>query len=144
MSSMGHTLCMRQESYSFSKQTTWLRNCPQVFITAGMGGGTGTGAAPVVAKLAKEKGILTVGVVTYPFGFEGRRRQTQARSGPRCCWHMSWTVGSVCNNVRVCSGPCRVRRQAPAIPNRNAGLPIPTSQVAGPECGLYVAGIGWH
>ena len=51
----------------------------QVFITAGMGGGTGTGAAPVVAKLAKEKGILTVGVVTYPFGFEGRRRQTQAR-----------------------------------------------------------------
>ena len=58
-------------------RASYLRSCAQVFITAGMGGGTGTGAAPVVAKLAKEKGILTVGVVTYPFGFEGRRRQTQ-------------------------------------------------------------------
>ena len=50
----------------------------QVFITAGMGGGTGTGAAPVVAQLSKDKGILTVGVVTYPFSFEGRRRGGQA------------------------------------------------------------------
>ena len=50
---------------------------PQVFITAGMGGGTGSGAAPVVARLSKEKGNLTVGVVTYPFTFEGRRRATQ-------------------------------------------------------------------
>ncbi|KAK9832630.1 hypothetical protein WJX81_005603 [Elliptochloris bilobata] len=58
-----------------------VNNADMVFITAGMGGGTGTGAAPVVAKLAKEKGILTVGVVTYPFGFEGRRRQTQASDG---------------------------------------------------------------
>lgn len=49
----------------------------QVFITAGMGGGTGTGAAPVVAKLSKDMGILTVGVVTYPFTFEGRRRGHQ-------------------------------------------------------------------
>ena len=49
----------------------------QVFITAGMGGGTGTGAAPVVAQLSKDKGILTVGVVTYPFSFEGRRRGGQ-------------------------------------------------------------------
>jgi cell division protein FtsZ len=49
-----------------------------VFITAGMGGGTGSGSAPVVAKLAREKGILTVGVVTYPFSFEGRRRIQQA------------------------------------------------------------------
>ena len=49
----------------------------QVFITAGMGGGTGTGAAPVVARLSKEMGILTVGVVTYPFSFEGRRRGGQ-------------------------------------------------------------------
>ena len=46
-----------------------------VFVTAGMGGGTGTGAAPVVAEVAKEMGILTVGVVTTPFNFEGRRRQ---------------------------------------------------------------------
>merc|ERR1719409_540863 len=49
-----------------------------VFITAGMGGGTGSGSAPVVAKLSREQGILTVGVVTYPFSFEGRRRIQQA------------------------------------------------------------------
>lgn len=52
-----------------------------VFITAGMGGGTGTGAAPVVAKIAKDMGILTVGVVTTPFAFEGKRRMTQAQAG---------------------------------------------------------------
>lgn len=52
-----------------------------VFITAGMGGGTGTGAAPVVAEIAKEKGILTVGVVTKPFTFEGRRRMKSANMG---------------------------------------------------------------
>ena len=48
------------------------------FITAGMGGGTGTGAAPIIAKAAREMGILTVGVVTKPFQFEGSRRMTQA------------------------------------------------------------------
>ena len=52
-----------------------------VFITAGMGGGTGTGGAPVVAELAREMDILTVGVVTRPFMFEGRRRQNQAEQG---------------------------------------------------------------
>ena len=52
-----------------------------VFITAGMGGGTGTGAAPIVADIAKEKDILTVGVVTRPFNFEGRRRMLQAEAG---------------------------------------------------------------
>ncbi|MEM1427435.1 MAG: cell division protein FtsZ, partial [Cyanobacteria bacterium P01_H01_bin.130] len=52
-----------------------------VFITAGMGGGTGTGAAPVVAEVAKEQGALTVAVVTRPFKFEGRRRTTQAEQG---------------------------------------------------------------
>ena len=52
-----------------------------VFITAGMGGGTGTGAAPIVAEVAKEKGCLTVGVVTRPFTFEGRRRTNQAEEG---------------------------------------------------------------
>ena len=51
------------------------------FITAGMGGGTGTGAAPTIADIAREAGILTVGVVTKPFGFEGRRRMTQAEAG---------------------------------------------------------------
>ena len=52
-----------------------------VFITAGMGGGTGTGAAPVIAEIAKELGILTVGIVTAPFGFEGRKKMLQAESG---------------------------------------------------------------
>src|SRR3546814_10588728 len=51
------------------------------FITAGMGGGTGTGAAPVVAKAARERGILTVGVVTKPFSFEGQRRMRSAEEG---------------------------------------------------------------
>jgi cell division protein FtsZ len=49
-----------------------------VFVTAGMGGGTGSGAAPIVAEIAREAGALTVGVVTKPFGFEGRRRMQQA------------------------------------------------------------------
>ena len=52
-----------------------------VFVTAGMGGGTGTGAAPVVARIAKDKGMLTVGIVTIPFECEGRRRKQQAQSG---------------------------------------------------------------
>ncbi|KAB8155992.1 cell division protein FtsZ [Kordia sp. TARA_039_SRF] len=56
-------------------------NTKMVFITAGMGGGTGTGAAPVIAKLAKDKDILTVGIVTIPFKFEGRMRNAQARIG---------------------------------------------------------------
>ncbi len=56
-------------------------NTKMVFITAGMGGGTGTGAAPVIAKVAREMGILTVGIVTIPFSFEGRRRKQQAEEG---------------------------------------------------------------
>ncbi|MGG3265087.1 cell division protein FtsZ [Geobacillus stearothermophilus] len=58
-----------------------LRGADMVFVTAGMGGGTGTGAAPVIAQIARELGALTVGVVTRPFTFEGRKRATQAASG---------------------------------------------------------------
>ena len=58
-----------------------LEDADMVFITAGMGGGTGTGAAPIVADIAKEMGLLTVGVVTKPFNFEGRRRMLQAEKG---------------------------------------------------------------
>ncbi len=61
--------------------TAAIREADMVFITAGMGGGTGTGAAPVVAQIAKELGILTVGIVTKPFAFEGKRRMTQADEG---------------------------------------------------------------
>ena len=58
-----------------------IEDADMVFITAGMGGGTGTGAAPTVAEIAREAGILTVGVVTKPFGFEGKRRMDQANAG---------------------------------------------------------------
>ena len=58
-----------------------LADCNMVFITAGMGGGTGTGAAPVIARAARERGILTVGVITKPFEFEGQRRMKQAEDG---------------------------------------------------------------
>ncbi len=58
-----------------------IKDADMIFVTAGMGGGTGTGAAPIVADLAKGMGILTVGIVTKPFGFEGRRRMTQAEDG---------------------------------------------------------------
>ena len=59
----------------------FLEGTKMVFITAGMGGGTGTGAAPVIAKIAKSMGILTVGIVTEPFAFEGRKKLDQANSG---------------------------------------------------------------
>jgi cell division protein FtsZ len=58
-----------------------LENTHMVFITAGMGGGTGTGAAPVIARMARERGILTIGVVTKPFGFEGKKRMRMAEEG---------------------------------------------------------------
>src|SRR6201986_1414657 len=58
-----------------------LKGADMVFITAGKGGGTGTGAAPVIAEVAKSLGALTIGVVTRPFSFEGRRRSLQAESG---------------------------------------------------------------
>lgn len=58
-----------------------LKGADMVFVTAGMGGGTGTGAAPIVAEIAKELGALTVGVVTKPFTFEGRKRYIQAEAG---------------------------------------------------------------
>ena len=60
-----------------------------VFITAGMGGGTGTGAAPIIAKCARERGILTVGVVTKPFHFEGRHRMRLATPASPNCSAMS-------------------------------------------------------
>lgn len=61
--------------------TSLVEGLDMLFVTAGMGGGTGTGAAPVIARIAKEAGVLTVGVVTKPFIFEGRRRMAQADEG---------------------------------------------------------------
>jgi cell division protein FtsZ len=68
-----------EESRDEIKQS--LNGADMVFVTAGMGGGTGTGAAPIVAEIAKEMGILTVGVVTKPFGFEGKVRKQHAETG---------------------------------------------------------------
>ena len=68
-----------EESYEEIKES--LAGCDMVFVTCGMGGGTGTGAAPIVAKIAKEMGILTVGVVTKPFRFEARTRMNNAIGG---------------------------------------------------------------
>ncbi len=64
-----------------AKLTEHLQSSDMVFVTAGMGGGTGTGAAPIIAQVARECGALTVGVVTKPFGFEGRKRRRQAEEG---------------------------------------------------------------
>ena len=61
--------------------TNALKGADMVFVTAGMGGGTGTGAAPIVAGIAKEMGVLTVGIVTKPFSFEGRKRMATAETG---------------------------------------------------------------
>lgn len=71
--------CSAEESKSEIAEV--LKGADMVFVTAGMGGGTGTGAAPIVAEVSKEMGILTVGVVTKPFPFEGKRRMMQAEAG---------------------------------------------------------------
>ena len=72
---------MRAAEESAEEIAAAIEGADMVFVTCGMGGGTGTGAAPVVAKLAKDMGILTVGIVTKPFSFEARQRMTNAMSG---------------------------------------------------------------
>ena len=69
-----------QESFEDIK-TLLSTQTKMVFITAGMGGGTGTGAAPIIAKMAKEMDVLTVGIITMPFQFEGKLRLDQAELG---------------------------------------------------------------
>jgi cell division protein FtsZ len=81
-----------EEGYDQIKHV--LRGSDMVFVTAGEGGGTGTGAAPVVARIAKEVGALTVGIVTLPFRFEGTRRRSQAENGVA-------TLREVCDTVIV-------------------------------------------
>lgn len=71
----------RAAEESADEITNALKGADMVFIATGMGGGTGTGAAPVVAKIARDMGILTVGIVTKPFGFEGRKRMEAAEAG---------------------------------------------------------------
>lgn len=74
------------------------KNTQMVFITAGMGGGTGTGAAPIIAQTAREMGILTVGIVTVPFSFEGRRRKNQADEGLESLRDNVDTLLVICND----------------------------------------------
>ncbi len=74
---------MKAVEESAEEVTNIISGSDMVFITAGMGGGTGTGAAPIIAKIAKDMGVLTVGVVTKPFTFEGKRRRDNAEEGIR-------------------------------------------------------------
>ncbi|MFY4731286.1 cell division protein FtsZ [Nitrospira sp. BLG_2] len=76
----------------------FLDGTKMVFITAGMGGGTGTGAAPVIAKIAKSMGILTVGIVTEPFAFEGKKKLAQAHLGIKALRHSCDTVLVILND----------------------------------------------
>lgn len=76
----------------------YLQDTKMLFITAGMGGGTGTGAAPVIAKIAKEMDILTVGIVTMPFGFEGKKKAAQAQAGLEGMRTNSDTVLAILND----------------------------------------------
>jgi cell division protein FtsZ len=82
----------RAAEASYDRIKTVLRGSDMVFVTAGEGGGTGTGAAPVIARIAREVGALTVGIVTSPFGFEGSRRGQQARAGVEALRDNSDTV----------------------------------------------------
>ena len=72
---------MKAAEESEDELSNIIKDCDMVFVTAGMGGGTGTGAAPVVARIAKMQNVLTVGVVTKPFNFEGKKRMKNAESG---------------------------------------------------------------
>jgi cell division protein FtsZ len=91
---VGHNAAL--ENYEEIREL--LQGTRMVFITAGMGGGTGTGAAPVIAQIAKEMGILTVGIVTYPFQFEGKKRSKQAEEGITHLRQNVDTLLVVCND----------------------------------------------
>ena len=91
-----------------------LSGAHMVFVTAGMGGGTGTGAAPVIAKVAQEMGILTVGVVTKPFHFEGQRRMRTAEGGIAELHNASIRCSSF--PIRICSA-WRMRRRRLPMPS---------------------------
>ncbi|MBE7063550.1 MAG: cell division protein FtsZ [Ruminococcaceae bacterium] len=88
-----------------------LEDADMVFVTAGMGGGTGTGAAPVVASIAKEKGILTVGIVTKPFSFELKRRMAQAEEGIAALREAVDTIIVIPNDklLQLCSAKTTVK-----------------------------------
>ncbi|MBQ3128660.1 MAG: cell division protein FtsZ [Clostridia bacterium] len=90
-----------------------LKGTDMVFITAGMGGGTGTGAAPVIAQIAKEMGVLTVGVVTKPFKFEGKKRSTLAEQGiARLSEHVDSLIVIPNDRLKLLSDRCKTLSEA--------------------------------
>src|SRR5436305_853315 len=111
-----------------------LSGANMVFVTAGMGGGTGTGAAPVIAKTARDMGILTVGVVTKPFHFEGQRRMRTADSGIAELHQAVDTLLIIPNQNRsvVATGieQALISRNATAPAGTNAGIASPDTRLA--------------
>jgi cell division protein FtsZ len=101
-----------------------LNGVHMVFVTAGMGGGTGTGAAPVIARVAREVGILTVGVVTKPFHFEGLRRMRIAESG---ITELQKSVDSSSSPTRTSSASPTTRRPSPTHSRWPTRCSIPAS-----------------
>ncbi len=90
-----------------------LKGTDMVFITAGMGGGTGTGAAPVIAQIAKDMGVLTVGVVTKPFKFEGKKRSTLAEQGiARLSEHVDSLIVIPNDRLKLLSDRCKTLSEA--------------------------------
>ncbi len=93
-----------------------IKGADMVFVTAGEGGGTGTGGAPVVANIARSLGALTIGVVTRPFSFEGKRRAMQAEAGNRESPRLRSTLSSSSRTTGCCRSP--TGRSACSTPSR--------------------------
>ena len=102
-------------------------NTQMVFVTAGMGGGTGTGGAPIIAKICKDLGILTVGIVTTPFGFEGPRRQAQAEEGIKQLKPLVDTLLVISNDkLRVQYGNLKMKEAFTKADKENTSTSIPS------------------
>ncbi len=125
-----------------------LKGADMVFVTAGLGGGTGTGAAPIVAQIAREVGALTLGVVTRPFAFEGRRRSTQAENGIQRLKEkvdMLIVGGGIANTFLAATGAQvgkslqeadmhdTARKLLARAKERGAAIPLPTDVVVAKE-----------
>jgi len=108
-----------------------LKGADMVFVTAGEGGGTGTGGAPVIAKIARQLGALTIGVVTRPFGFEGKRRGQQADTGVDGLRAEVDTLivipTTVCCRCRTATSRCSTRSGRPTRCCSRASAASPTS-----------------
>ena len=108
-----------------------LEGADMVFVTAGEGGGTGTGGAPIVARVAREMGALTIGVVTRPFSFEGKRRHTQAEAGVEALRKEVDTIIVIPNDERggdCADGDWLGHRGRPRNPRRRSRLYVPATR----------------